>query len=265
MDTQRNRKLATHDTGFTLIELLVVISIIALLVSILLPALGSARGTAIVISCQSRIRSVGQATHMYLTDNSEYYPYGRDAGIPHYYELTFNPYMGLGDHYNDVFNAKPWHCPVIADETFGSQGFTSRGVYTPNPNIMGTILNGNYWFDVAGNLNFTAGGSPFVHVKEADIQESPSQNATWMDAIDPNFTWYTGNNVKGGFGGQGQQATPHMAIGFMEFDANAWSNDNVASNGLGTAAFRDGHAEALKATDWVGSDVGFVNESFNRY
>lgn len=68
--------LKTQQTlkGFTLIELLVVISIIALLISILLPALGAARESAIGISCMSGLRQMYQVNMIYATDNKDRLP-----------------------------------------------------------------------------------------------------------------------------------------------------------------------------------------------
>jgi len=60
--------------GFTLIELLVVISIIALLISILLPTLGSARDTAKTLVCASNLRQVGIAVGLYTMEHDQKMP-----------------------------------------------------------------------------------------------------------------------------------------------------------------------------------------------
>ena len=59
---------------FTLIELLVVIAIIAILASMLLPALGKARQKAQAIACASKLKEIVTATIIYIDESAGYIP-----------------------------------------------------------------------------------------------------------------------------------------------------------------------------------------------
>ncbi len=66
--------------GFTLVELLVVIGIIALLISILLPALTRAKDQARTVACASNMRQCAMAMNMYMGDNKGLFPLAYDNG-----------------------------------------------------------------------------------------------------------------------------------------------------------------------------------------
>ncbi|MFW6060493.1 MAG: type II secretion system protein [Phycisphaeraceae bacterium] len=66
--------LRTTHRGFTLVELLVVISIIALLISLLLPSLRAARGAAQRVQCLSNLSQHGVGHHVYKAEHDGYFP-----------------------------------------------------------------------------------------------------------------------------------------------------------------------------------------------
>ncbi|HEX4053761.1 MAG TPA: type II secretion system protein [Tepidisphaeraceae bacterium] len=103
-----NHKNVSRCRGFTLVELLVVIGIIALLISILLPALTKARRSANTIACMANLRSIVQAMIMYASQNNGYIPGGPQTSGAF---LTAPPTAGGTIAWNPLFNAN--NCPGI--------------------------------------------------------------------------------------------------------------------------------------------------------
>ncbi len=95
---------------FTLIELLVVVAIIAVLASLLLPALYRAKDAALTIDCKNRLRTLGLATALYGSD--------WDDVIPH--ETHSRVFGGVTDAHNSLVLLAPYTSNTIADSIYGA-------------------------------------------------------------------------------------------------------------------------------------------------
>ncbi|HEV7300629.1 MAG TPA: prepilin-type N-terminal cleavage/methylation domain-containing protein [Tepidisphaeraceae bacterium] len=114
--------------GFTLVELLVVIGIIALLISMLLPALNRARAAANTVACLANLRSIGQGITLYTNGNKGSLPYG-------FWDGGFNPATGVAGGF-DGSKAGDWTILIQSyitnkaganyDENFATGGITGR-------------------------------------------------------------------------------------------------------------------------------------------
>lgn len=97
--------------AFTLVELLVVISIIALLLSILMPALNKVRSSARVTVCQSNIRQLGMGLIFYCESNSnKLIPY-TEPSIGYYWMDAISPYLSAKLEKGEDKSLKVAFCP----------------------------------------------------------------------------------------------------------------------------------------------------------
>lgn len=120
--------------AFTLIELLVVIAIIAVLMGILLPAIGMARRTAQSAVGNANMRSTGQILLMYVNANGDALPnpFGRGEPVNSATKLDYNDAVAIDGSYAWNFNAHPV-APEVTTEVFAAYWYSYLADWDEQP------------------------------------------------------------------------------------------------------------------------------------
>ncbi|MGD2094996.1 MAG: type II secretion system protein [Phycisphaerales bacterium] len=191
--------------GFTLIELLVVVSITALLMGILLPAMGRARLQAKIVAVNAELRDIGMALELYSSDNNNKYPPTRvDCMLGgHFYQLP-------------VELVESGYLPAPSEDSFMAAGIEDRfnRGYTYKYRSVGELIYNRTFVIEDGAYLWIPDGFPSKEQDEGDtyynLKDSPVSWVLYSEGPDfdldrmkelnypvPRKTWYNPQTRKG--------------------------------------------------------------------
>ncbi len=148
------RRRSTLSHGFSLVELMVVMAIIAVLLSLLLPALQKARSSAKQVQCLSNLRQLGQASFMYAGENKGLLPV-RPANSPWPPQVAWWPGVngdadtrGLWLNYLPTYSidhsSPVFYCPFNDDSSLLNSYSGAWSVFYPGIYVIGYAYFGAY-------------------------------------------------------------------------------------------------------------------------
>jgi prepilin-type N-terminal cleavage/methylation domain-containing protein/prepilin-type processing-associated H-X9-DG protein len=258
-DGTTKRRNARKGRGFTLIELLVVISIIALLVGILLPALGAARRSARSIVCLSNVRQIGMGHEYYGIDFKDQIVLPRNGWGEYYGQAqiwfqALSPYMGEKEERARAVkdNSLFWGCPEYEPQFDAGGNIIS---WAPGYGMVKALRAGNPDPDDSSKPDRTRYGEDPQELQDNGGGYSPDRiwgNGYYKYWRYEELTYPTNRIISGDW--------DHWWIGFSYPSSltvkGGWTSDKVDPSNFrhhpnANYVFVDGHAEALSGPDAI--------------